>query len=854
MNRWWADGEQARTVLASLDDSDPAQAVASAYLAMHALQQEALTPLAQQTLTDGEVVSKRLMGVDLSGVADAISRAMEPELGPDVAEAYGYVLSSDWRDRAVEGAQYALQRWTRDGMPWPTAVQRLSAVVGLPALAINATVPKMMRPGTTELVAGDYGDRALLEHAQTTGKMTASGSVSKAARAISSAEFENEHPRGPGGRFRRKAKRGDDPGGNARQERRAERREWKKEKLSRVKRVQQVRSEREAREAEQRNAQTDAQGALQRMFGQSQRRDTAPNRSTKNIMDRSTNAVVDRSRKQTAVDRSLRPVAAQAQAKDIDEFEAPATVQPFIMEAGDKDIAFKLDRQVYIPMTRLQAMELISRVAETDNQFTIEGLRNEFGIKDGFNDRDAQRMIDEMPDSDKLDLVLLELNTVAAVEADKDGGFVLAGDGKYEINFRNAEIDPNSANRGIQTESDFYIQTKNNRARSRAVGRPVPIVSVNLANENDFSYLHTDRYEGRSRLPYDQDEMFDRFGGIRKALSGADLAEFNRNHPRNEDGEFTEKGKKGQLLPPDDLAARRAVRAQKRNEKKRRIRDVRARREIIQRRQGQVQAENRATRTTGEVRTSTAPDRSTAAVVDRSVDRSKIGVEDRKAIGRVYPKIQSIQDKKKTYDFANAAAISLDPDDLIDVFGVNRWGDKVDADMMIWDSSPMAVLNSVAIESGAEAIGDVAQWAKTKRTHVASVRSAKHSDEPVRGYVTEEAAMLAALKYISSLEETDVAWDAVVERVDHHDQVVYYPKMVGFEPDEVKVLVFGSPDAIASLYESGPDPSRLTMIDADSFESLVALRANDEALAYVKNDGHRANPALRAFWYGDRDD
>jgi len=531
-------------------------------------------------------------------------------------------------------------------------------------------------------------------------------------------------------------------------------------------------------------------------------------------------------------------------------------VQPLLLQAGDKDQAFKLDQQVYVPLTVLQAATLSASLSATDGEFTIEGLKNEFGAISVWGADDAQEAISSLPLNEQMDMVLLELNTVAALDTDKLGvPTALAGDSRYAVDFANADIDPSSMKYGSQTESGFYVTSSQNPGRQNSDSRPIPVISMVLQNENDFAPLHVTPEQSRPRrigsdLPHDAD-FFDRFNGIGKALTGAQLDEFNRNHPRNEDGEFAPKA--GKFLPPSDAKARRAQRQQRHARKRKRIQAAKDRRTVLVGQQTQqIQAKpSEATQASGRADSVQrgVPDRSTATVARRDANRATVSRESQRRSARMYPQAEEGRDSGK-YDFAGAAAIMLDEVALIEVFGRNGLGETVEPDMM-WDPHPESVLDATPITSGPEILGDVAAWSRSVREPATQVRPAQ--SEP-RAYETHDAAMEAAMTYISELSDTDVVWGALVSQEDFGGETIYYPKMIGYEPNETQTIIFATPEWMASLYESGPDPSKLTMIDADSFEDLLALRSDDSALQYIETEGHRANPALRAFWYGDRDD
>lgn len=205
MSRWWANAEESRQMLDLVDDSDVEQGVGTAILAYHGLAAGALEPLTRKTLMDVSAVRHALAGVDLEPVAKALAAATSPVVG-DAAGRYGEILADDLHAQATEATERLLLSLTNSGMPWPTAIERVATVHGVPLERLGQAASKLAAPALTPLVRADLGDRALMDYAMHRGLRE--NTVVDVSKASAAQKFDpNEHPRGAKGQFRRKPAR-----------------------------------------------------------------------------------------------------------------------------------------------------------------------------------------------------------------------------------------------------------------------------------------------------------------------------------------------------------------------------------------------------------------------------------------------------------------------------------------------------------------------------------------------------------------------------------------------------------------------------------------------------------------------
>lgn len=210
MSRWWSNAEESRQVLALVDGSDVEQGVGTAVLGYHGLAAGALEPLTRRTLMDVSAVRHALAGVDLEPVAKALGAATRPVMG-DAADRYGEIMADDLHRQAIEATERLLLSLTNTGMPWPTAIERVATVHGVPLERLGQAAAKLGAPALTPLVRADIGDRALMDYAAHRG--VRENTVSDVSKAMNADAFDpNEHPRGAKGQFRRKPAR-KQPGG-----------------------------------------------------------------------------------------------------------------------------------------------------------------------------------------------------------------------------------------------------------------------------------------------------------------------------------------------------------------------------------------------------------------------------------------------------------------------------------------------------------------------------------------------------------------------------------------------------------------------------------------------------------------
>jgi hypothetical protein len=805
MERWWADPATTRGIIASVDDRDPQQAMATAVLAAHALQREALAPLASQTLVDASTVAQALAGADLSPVADAVARVSRSSMG-DGADEYGRLVAEDWRQQSIQSARDVLTRWVGQGMAWPTAVQRLSGVVGVPARDLGRTIEQLKAP-MPDLVAADHGDRALLSYASRIAARQPE-IVGKNLRGAELFSFNRKHPRDEDGRFSEKTGLG--TGG------RLERLARRKRRKRRVQRRDRVQARNAALVASQQAQAVDVFGSYRERRAQERAREARPvdysaTRTFERKADRKVNRKVNRARAVATQESEMLPKVAATN-------------------------AMRLDTQAYVVVDRSEADALI---LSNTQKFNIKGLRDLLGSGaitaysyDVIQDELQQGMRDiENP-------VVIEFNTVAATDAGPDS-FDLADDAEYEIQ-DSAESRMTGSPEKVM-DSPFRTRRAGSPAFS---GRPdaiVGVISVGLANEGAFQRQGADLPMDR----YDRIRGYNRFGEMEKALTGAELAEFNRNHPRDEEGKFADKPSPGR----DERVARRQRR-------KRRQRRVSGRLAAVQQQSETVNVFR------GPARQNDRQDaRRKESEVDWSATRSFVRTResDLNRLSRVY---QTRSDARTKYDFANATALVLEDYEFTDLLVVGPDGKPLDPDFVGGSDSDRAYLVDYSMTTGVEAIRRTAETSSKTRQN--SPRRPVPAQDEYRGYATSEEAAQAALEYIAENQMdvgTTMSWDPVaVSEIDAiSGKRMWFPKRIGYDIEYAKVLVFGSAQAIESL-RSGSDPDRLKRIPVETFSELLSLRATDEALDGIDPVGVTSrfaalpNPLVRAYWYEDGDD
>jgi hypothetical protein len=830
VRRWWTDPDDALQVLACVDGSDPAAGVSTAFLGFHALQRSALEPLRSSTLVDGAVVDAHLREVDVEPVAKAVATATRPVMG-DAADAYGDLVARDMRERSREAAQDVLLRWTRQGMPWPTAVQRLSTIVGVPTRELGKTVDVLSKP-VTDLVAGDYGDRVLMGHAQRVGQ-TQPDPVSKALGPSELVMFNRERPRDDRGRF---ADKPGAPGGTreARLARRARR--------DRKSRRRERRTQAWAREAEQRQQVIEqAQSTQGRSFlaGFFHRMESSTSRPREVARQ---DPRQDPRKDPRLKARTLRPVATSTQDQLLPKVKATE--------------AIRLDGRAYAIVDRsvMDAM-LVDMQAE---KFNIKGLSTLLGSS-GITAYDSSTMDEilrggHIP-NDIADPLVVEFNTLAVTDADGLTTFELAEDAEYEL--YDTVTRPSPGRRAQYDVVNSMWQTPARQSSPGARKAPMKLVeqvSFVLSNEDAFQRQGQD-------LPFDQGSSrvwrVNRMGDLEigKNLSGPNLAEFNREHPRDEEGRFTDK------TPQDPAADRRARRARRRRRTERRWREL-EQAQVNRETQGRTQASEPSPLQTLfeqrglQERRADRPDprkdpRLVRADRLRQDYSTRLRQEHVQRMSRVYG--QRRDESRQSYDYAAATALLLDDAEFTDLTGLGPDDRPLSFDFMgEWDS-PLEYLVDTSRMSGTEALHRVVSGSITSRQR-STTRPLPAQDSYV-GYDTEEEAAQAALEYINEYQMdtgTTMSWDAAVAQESHRDsgKAMWFPKRVGYELDEAKVMIFGSSGSIDTMGEF-VDVSRLERIPADTLSDLLALRSNDAALTSLDVSDTIPNPAVRAYWYRD---
>lgn len=226
-DRWWIDPELSRTALGLVNQGNVRLGVGTSVLGYHGLAMERLRPLAGSTLVDAKKVADAINGVDLAPVAKALSKAVYSELG-DASVEYGRLLAMDIHQQALEGTISLFTSLIGSGMAYPTAVDRVIAVHGVPSTRLGTVSKHLRELRLSKDTLDDWSDRALMEFASHYGALQCTSSEIAKSEAFQ----EAVHPRDGSGRFRDKTA----PSG-AGPSKRTERAERQGRRLRRMKRL-----------------------------------------------------------------------------------------------------------------------------------------------------------------------------------------------------------------------------------------------------------------------------------------------------------------------------------------------------------------------------------------------------------------------------------------------------------------------------------------------------------------------------------------------------------------------------------------------------------------------------------------
>jgi hypothetical protein len=149
--RWWDDPEASKRFLDMVDDSDPAQGVATAVLGHHGLCMSVLRPLTTQTLVDPDLIAASLAGVDLSPVVKAF----------DMSVGYGKKKADSLHMRAIIDTM-AVCKSLSAVLPVPLAVERAAEVHGVPIHRLGPYLSTMRTIVVPPVVRADLADRQLM--------------------------------------------------------------------------------------------------------------------------------------------------------------------------------------------------------------------------------------------------------------------------------------------------------------------------------------------------------------------------------------------------------------------------------------------------------------------------------------------------------------------------------------------------------------------------------------------------------------------------------------------------------------------------------------------------------------------
>ena len=225
--RWWSDPERSLWALGQVNDSNVRMGVGTAVLGYHGLASGELMPLSQGTLADGKLIMDAFDRVDLDPVAHAVSKSMFSIMG-DSSDNYARLWVDDLHEKAMESALNLYGSLTSHGMPSPLALDRVTAIAGVPANALGKAFTHLREQRTSPRVLEDVTDRVLMEYASRRGQLEDMAVVEVGKNF---AFDENDHPRASNGRFKSK-------GGAQESDPRAERQQRRLRRMKRLTRQQ----------------------------------------------------------------------------------------------------------------------------------------------------------------------------------------------------------------------------------------------------------------------------------------------------------------------------------------------------------------------------------------------------------------------------------------------------------------------------------------------------------------------------------------------------------------------------------------------------------------------------------------
>lgn len=200
IGRWWSDPERSLWALGQVNPTNVRMGVGTSVLGYHGLASGQLMPLSQGTLADGKLIMNAFDQIDLDPVTHAVSKSISSIMG-DSSDNYARLWVEDLHEKAMETALNLYGSLTSHGMPSPLALDRVTAIAGVPSNALGRVFTHLREQRTSPRVLEDVSDRVLMEYASRRGQFedTAVVEIGK-----NFAFDEGDHPRASNGRFKTK--------------------------------------------------------------------------------------------------------------------------------------------------------------------------------------------------------------------------------------------------------------------------------------------------------------------------------------------------------------------------------------------------------------------------------------------------------------------------------------------------------------------------------------------------------------------------------------------------------------------------------------------------------------------------
>ena len=783
MNRWWTGGDGARWALGLVNGSDIRMGVGTAVLGYHGLAAGELLSLASTTLVDGDMLVSKLDEVDLMPVAIAVSKSLEPVLG-QAADAYGLAFADDLHDRAVATSVELLHSLTSAGMPYPSAVDRVIAVHGIPADRLGPVSKHLREQRLAPRMLDDYADRALMEYALHRGDLEARPEpVAKA-----SAFEENEHPRSKNGRFRRVAEGGADPEAGGRKDRAARQQRG----LRRMKSLVEQQKRIEDMHEKARKAKPSAGAQMKRAVGQPEAKKRpgnalGPGTAFGNAMIRQQAGINGARKKEAAEGIVVEETTVDYTPTDEERYENLTTSRT--QRPGEHSMLGKR----YLVLTNdewslLQSMGLDS--------FSSGGFKQETGHDmQAYTAEDMSSELQRMYEDDGKDaseFVVLRMD-----------GRIPLGNGVSLHEDEGAVSIPDSANLEITDMSlggdyddDIHVLSRTlNPAMKDDHGYRYPmVVDIRLSNDKMFPLTQQDKTTPLRRygsgLPHDMDDDgrgYDVNTGTWTEWDGGKSDAFQeRQHPRDGRGRFKDKD----VQPTPAKNARQERAARMRRGLRRQV-DTRERLAEMQRVRQEQEAAQAARQQQAQPRASLAP------MKQRPGNAFVLGARTRAHDG----------EREVTYE--NMAALRFGANDwwtfsALTGFGRSKDERVSDEDMysladIIQDHTAADLVEGRTTSASKGSLKDILDTAISRDNRVTTVKNQKNGKDAL---FNDPDAYESAVREAERIESRDAYGNVAypyIERVGGSDGEVFTAKAIRMPDEPAGYQIAGSDEAIAEL-------------------------------------------------------